>query len=349
MKVSDISVRLAVGALLGLGGLRLGEAFSLEGQWLIPLAAGGALVGLLVGPQLTIRPFNSLVWRMSQVPTATIIAGVVGLLIALLISALVTLPLSLIPGAYGRIIPLVLAFILSYGIITLLVRRSTEFFRLFGLSLEGKEGDQSLPPILVDTSVLIDGRIFDVARSGFLYGKLVVPSFVLQELQHIADSTDPLRRRRGRRGLEMLSRLQKEAFLPVELVDLDLDEGEAVDDRLLKLAKEWQGAVLTTDFNLRRVAEVQGVKALSLNDLATALKPIVMPGEEMPLRIIQEGKETGQGVGFMEDGTMVVVEGGRRFLNSQIEVVITRVLQTAMGRMIFAQPKEGSGNSRGRE
>jgi uncharacterized protein YacL len=274
--------------------------------------------------------------------------GVVGLLIALFVSALLTLPLSLLPGTSGRIAPVIAAIILSYALMTSLVKRSNEIFRLFGLNTESYDSDH-IQSMLVDTSVVIDGRIGDVSQTGFMSGRLVIPNFVLQELQHIADSADPLRRRRGRRGLDLLARLQKESPIPVELVEIPLEDGETVDAKLVKVARGWGCPILTTDFNLRQVAEVQGVKVLNLNDLAVALKPVVLPGEEMGLRIVQEGTEPGQGVGFLDDGTMVVVQGGRPYISTQVDVTITRVHQTAMGRMIFAQPSESSGNSRGRE
>lgn len=348
----DLAFRLFALVVLGLVGKEVAEAVGVKGTWVLLPAATGAALGFLGGYRYLTGMLNHLLDRIYQVPTPTLIAGVVGLLIALLISALVTLPLSLLPGIYGRLVPMLLAFVLSYLIITFMVKRSADFFRLFGISLGNSErGSRSnaltpQPVVLIDTSALIDGRIADVSLTGFLTGKLIIPDFVLRELQHIADSTDPLRRRRGRRGLEMLTRLQREGTLPLEIVEVGAEEGMEVDDRLVKLAREWVCPIITTDFNLRRVAELHGIKVLNLNDLANAVKPIVMPGEEMELRIIQEGREQGQGVGFMDDGTMVVVDGGKRHLNNRIDVVVTRVLQTAMGRMIFAQPKEVSENGR---
>lgn len=193
--------------------------------------------------------------------------------------------------------------------------------------------------ILVDTSAIIDGRIADLGQTGFLSGVLTVPRFILNELQHVADSSDSLRRARGRRGLEILNRLRKEEGVPVQIVDADVRNGLEVDAKLVELAKSWDAPILTTDFNLNRVAEIQGVRVLNVNELANALKPVVLPGEELTMNVIQEGKEAGQGVGFLDDGTMVVVEGGRRYINSFLDVVVTRVLQTAAGRIIFAQPK----------
>jgi uncharacterized protein YacL len=195
--------------------------------------------------------------------------------------------------------------------------------------------------LLVDTSAIIDGRIADISKAGFIDGTLLVPRFVLLELQHIADSADPLRRARGRRGLDMLNRLQKEAVVPLEISEVDADDVVGVDSKLVKIARTYHCPVITNDFNLNRVAELQGVKVLNINELANAVKPVVLPGEEMHVHVIQEGKELGQGVAYLDDGTMVVVENGRRYMNSDVDVVVTRVLQTVAGRMIFAQMKNG--------
>jgi uncharacterized protein YacL len=200
----------------------------------------------------------------------------------------------------------------------------------------GASGD---PHIVVDTSAIIDGRIAEIVESGFIYGTLIVPRFVLEELQHIADSSDTLRRNRGRRGLEILSRMQRDARTPVEIVDDEAPGVAEVDAKLVELAKARSRAILTNDFNLNRVAELQGIRVLNINSLANAVKPAVLPGEELRVRVIQEGKEAGQGVGFLDDGTMIVVEGGSRFIDRDLDVAVTRVLQTVAGRMIFAQPR----------
>ena len=197
--------------------------------------------------------------------------------------------------------------------------------------------------ILLDTSAIIDGRIADICQTGFITGVLVAPRFVLEELQHIADSSDSMRRQRGRRGLDVLQRLQKDDSVTVEISDADADTPE-VDAKLVKLARQWRCSIITNDFNLNRVAELQGVKVLNINELAHAVKPILLPGEEMTIKIMQDGKEQGQGVGYLDDGTMIVVEGGRAYMQSTIEVVVTRVLQTVAGRMIFAHPKQSATN-----
>jgi uncharacterized protein YacL len=195
------------------------------------------------------------------------------------------------------------------------------------------------PRIVVDTSAIIDGRIAEIVESGFIYGTLVVPRFVLDELQHIADSSDTLRRNRGRRGLEILNRMQKEPGTPVEIVEDAVPSESEVDAKLVALARARSGVILTNDFNLNRVAELQGVRVMNINSLANAVKPAVLPGEELRVRVIQEGKEAGQGVGFLDDGTMIVVEGGARHIDKDLDVAVTRVLQTVAGRMIFAQPR----------
>jgi uncharacterized protein YacL len=198
---------------------------------------------------------------------------------------------------------------------------------------EARSGE---PRIVVDTSAIIDGRIAEIVESGFIYGTLVVPRFVLDELQHIADSSDTLRRNRGRRGL---NRMQKEPGTPVEIVEDAVPSESEVDAKLVALARARSGVILTNDFNLNRVAELQGVRVMNINSLANAVKPAVLPGEELRVRVIQEGKEAGQGVGFLDDGTMIVVEGGARHIDKDLDVAVTRVLQTVAGRMIFAQPR----------
>jgi uncharacterized protein YacL len=197
--------------------------------------------------------------------------------------------------------------------------------------------------VVIDTSAVIDGRIVDVARTGFILGTLVVPRFVLDELQRIADSPDAMRRNRGRRGLEMLSALQKDAVTPVDVNEETYPEIDEVDAKLMAYARDHDAAILTNDYNLNRVADLQGIRVLNLNELANAVKAVVHPGEEMSVRIIQEGKEAGQGVGYLDDGTMIVVEGGVQHMNEELPITVTRVLQTVAGRMIFAQPRSEAG------
>ena len=194
--------------------------------------------------------------------------------------------------------------------------------------------------VLLDTSVIIDGRVSDISKTGFITGPIMVPRFVLNELQHIADSSDSLRRSRGRRGLEILKELQKESVVPVKVTNVDVDSVREVDDKLVVLAKQLHCPVITNDYNLNHVAELQGVTVLNINELANAVKVVCLPGETMEVNIIQDGKEEGQGVGYLEDGTMVVVDEGRRRMNKKIRVVVTKVLQTSAGRMLFARLDE---------
>jgi uncharacterized protein YacL len=193
---------------------------------------------------------------------------------------------------------------------------------------------------IIDTSVIIDGRIVDVCEAGFIEGTFIIPQFILQELQHIADSTDSLRRARGRRGLDILHKIQKINNVVVKIIDEDFPKIKEVDAKLVALARVKGGKIITNDFNLNKVAELQGVTVLNLNELANALKPVVLPGEQMSIFIVKEGKEPSQGVGYLDDGTMVVVDNARKKINQQMDVIVTSVLQTTAGRMIFAKLKE---------
>jgi uncharacterized protein YacL len=197
--------------------------------------------------------------------------------------------------------------------------------------------DQAEEVTLLDTSVIVDGRIVDICKTKFIEGKLVIPRFVLRELQQIADSTDPIKRQRGRRGLETLQAMQREAGLDITLHEEDFPEAGDVDAKLVKLAKLLEAKIMTVDFNLNRVASIQGIKVLNINELANALKPVVFPGERMQLKLIKEGKEYNQAIGYLDDGTMVVVEDARRLIGQDVKVVVTSVLQTQAGRMIFTK------------
>lgn len=193
---------------------------------------------------------------------------------------------------------------------------------------------------ILDTSAIIDGRIADLCKTGFLEGVLIIPHFVLNELQKIADSSDPLRRNRGRRGLDILNKIQKENQVAVRIFDMDYEDLTEVDTKLLRLARELEAKVVTNDFNLNKVAELYGVEVLNINELSNAIKPVVLPGEEMVVHVLRDGKEYGQGIGYLEDGTMIVVEGGKNYIGLNIEILVTSVLQTSAGRMIFAKPKD---------
>ncbi len=293
----------------------------------------------------------------------------------MIISFLLDIPLANLPGYWGHILPFVGTIVCGGLGVALGVQRKNDIAHLFQSGFltrrsrdrdreheeereekreRGKDrGKDRTPqmvqpvatnPILLDTSAIIDGRIADISETGFVSGTLVVPRFVLNELQRIADSADTMRRQRGRRGLEMLNRLQKETKVPIEVTDANPEDAAEVDGKLVILARTLHCPIITNDFNLNRVAELQGVKVLNINELANAVKSVLLPGEEIPIKIMQEGKELGQGVGYLDDGTMIVVEGGRQYMNKEIEVTVTRVLQTIAGRMIFAHPKPANNN-----
>jgi uncharacterized protein YacL len=276
--------------------------------------------------------------------TAEFVAAVVGLLLGLLIALLLGLPLSVLPEPFGRYLPLGVSICLGLGMVGLTVAKREDLVaaaQAAGLMRrdESTTGatQSGQTQVVVDTSAIIDGRIADIVDSGFLYHRLVIPHFVLEELQRIADSSDTQRRGRGRRGLEILARLQKDGPTQVEIVTDDPQEAGDVDGKLVATARARGAAILTNDFNLNRVADLQSIRVLNINSLANALKPALLPGEALGIKILTEGKEVGQGVGYLDDGTMVVVEGGARFVDQELDVVVTRVLQTVMGRMVFAQ------------
>jgi len=264
--------------------------------------------------------------------------------ISLIVSALLAFPLSLLPQPFGQVLPIVLAVIMCYLGVSIFSSRQNDIFQVWSsLSNRGGEGvapdGKSARVVLMDTSVIIDGRVTDIARTGFLSGELLIPRFVLNELQYIADSGDNLRRQRGRRGLEVLSQLQKDPAISVRISDIDVEGTNAVDDKLIILARQMRAPVLTNDYNLNRVAEIQGVTILNINELANAVKAVYLPGETLNVRVIQEGREHGQGIGYLDDGTMVVVQDGNDYIGEEIETVVTKVLQTAAGRMIFSKPE----------
>jgi uncharacterized protein YacL len=316
-------------------------------RFILVLALAGAALGLLVTPWLTIRPYNWFRRKIRKVPAQQLIAATVGLIIGLIIAALTAFPLSLLPRPFSNILPFVALVLFGYVGAWVMMLRERDIFSLLGgrFARESTRGSSSASGngtsdkiILLDTSVIIDGRIADISRTGFIEGILTIPRFVLNELQHIADSPDSLRRNRGRRGLDMLNKLQKESVVPIRISDMDVEDVREVDDKLIRLGKNLRCAVLTNDFNLNKVAELQGVRVLNINELANALRAVVLPGENMHVRLVQEGKELGQGVAYLDDGTMVVVENGKRYIGSAIDVTVTRMLQTNQGRMIFATP-----------
>jgi uncharacterized protein YacL len=316
------------------------------------LASIGAALGLLLAPFLTLYPIQWVRRQIDALPALDLVAAGLGLMVGLLIAALLALPLSLLPAPFSQFLPIMAAAIFGYLGIAVLVAHKRDIVDLFRRGPTAVPEPASTRALLLDTSAIIDGRIADISQTGFLSGELLVPRFVLEELQYIADSADVLRRNRGRRGLEMLNRLQKEATIPVRVLESEAADGQAVDAGLIRLAREHHYAIITNDYNLNRVAELQGVPVLNVNELANAVRPVVLPGEELVVRLVQEGKEAGQGVAFLDDGTMVVVDQGRKALGMERRVVVTRVLQTVAGRMIFASLREeaaAGGRARGSE
>jgi uncharacterized protein YacL len=308
----------------------------------------GLLAGLILTPYFTTRPVRAIRNYLGQIPAGQLAAIVIGLIAGLLIAALLAFPLSFLPDPLNRVLPSIGMIVFAYFGIAVMSMRHRDLYTLFNTVLPSLNRESVSPEaqtaervMLLDTSVIIDGRIADISQTGFLQSTLLVPRVVLNELQHIADSSDMLRRNRGRRGLEVLNRLQKDSRAPLRITDMDVPEVRDVDDKLVLLAKRLHCPIVTNDYNLNRVAELQGVTVLNINELANAVKAVLLPGENLTVQIIQEGKEQGQGVGYLDDGTMVVVEDGRRYIDRRIEVMVTKVLQTAAGRMIFARPEDG--------
>jgi len=312
------------------------------GFWLGPIAIKA---GTFVGSWLE-------VW-LQRTSLQDILSGAMGMIVGLIIGNLLGSALAPIPGI-GNYLPTICSIAFTYLGVVVALRKKEDIAALMPSfprpRLKRERGEkQSYPsqikmipkPKILDTSVIIDGRIADICKTGFLEGTLVIPSFVLEELRHIADSSDTLKRNRGRRGLEVLNIIQKEIDTPVEIYDKDFPINQDVDSKLVRLAKLLDGKVITNDFNLNRVAELLGVPVLNINELANALKPVVLPGEEMHVHVIKDGKESGQGVAYLDDGTMIVVDGGKKHIGETVGVLVTSVLQTAAGRMIFAKPKSG--------
>ncbi|HQD51081.1 MAG TPA: TRAM domain-containing protein, partial [Defluviitaleaceae bacterium] len=259
-----------------------------------------------------------------------IMVNILGICVGLVISNLLGIAI-LQYGIVGTLIVLALNIIFGY-LGYQVVQRKKDEVKIFGTN----EYHIAKPKIL-DTSVIIDGRILDILKTGLVEGKIVIPTFVLEELRHIADSSDALKRNRGRRGLDILNEIQKQLKVPVEIVEIDYKDIAEVDSKLLKVAQEMDAIIVTNDYNLNKVADFQGVFVFNINELANAVKPVVLPGEDMEVTVIKDGKEDGQGIGYLNDGTMIVVEGGKDYIGETIKVCVTSVLRTAAGRMIFTR------------
>jgi len=320
---------------------------------LLFLSMSIAIVGLilfLLSPwiyKVISRAMDYIERNFQKIPASEVIWGTAGAIIGLIISSLVVMPLNRLSVVLGTIVPLVINVFMATLCANIAIRKRedlTAFFSNFKKSANTKDkknkGNSKGDFKVLDTSVIIDGRIFDICQTGFVEGTLVIPNFVLEELRHIADSSDSLKRNRGRRGLDILNRIQKELNIDVQIYEKDFPDIAEVDSKLLKLAQVLNGKVITNDYNLNKVAEFQGVPVLNINELANAIKPVVLPGEEMRIQIVKDGKESGQGVAYLDDGTMIVVEGGRKHIGEIIDVIVTSVLQTAAGRMIFAKERD---------
>jgi uncharacterized protein YacL len=313
--------------------------------FLMAMVAASLLFGYLAIPYITVYPTRWAVGRLAQAGAAEYALGVLAVVIGLLMGLLVGVPLSALGGTAGALLPPLAAILLALGMLWATLYKKDVLVPVLGGYLPGGRRSSGPQEVVIDTSAVIDGRIVDIGRTGFILGTLVVPRFVLDELQRIADSPDAIRRNRGRRGLEMLAALQRDSISPVVVSEAAYPEIGEVDAKLVAYARDTGAAILTNDFNLNRVAELQGIRVLNINELANAVKAVVHPGEEMTVKIIQEGKEPGQGVGYLEDGTMIVVEGGSRYMEKDLAITVTRVLQTVAGRMIFAQPRESASAS----
>lgn len=296
---------------------------------------------------IIIRIMDYIEKSAQKLPATEMLFGTAGAIVGLLIAALFVNLLASIP-VIGVVLAVFVAVVMAVLGGRIAIKKRDELINLFSSisikrSTSNKDkkgkGDSKGNAKVLDTSVIIDGRIFDICQTGFVEGTLVIPNFVLGELRHIADSSDGLKRNRGRRGLDILNKIQKELSIDVQIYEKDFPEIAEVDIKLLKLAQVLNGKVITNDYNLNKVAEFQGVPVLNINELANSVKPVVLPGEEMRIQIVKDGKESGQGVAYLDDGTMIVVEGGRKYIGETKDVLVTSVLQTAAGRMIFAKQK----------
>ncbi|MGN0949681.1 MAG: PIN/TRAM domain-containing protein [Mitsuokella sp.] len=331
----------------------------------------GGIIGYLVSPYLIgrLKRFSSWVEvQLNKMPIHDVIAGAIGLAVGLIIANLLGYSFAKIP-VVGDYIPVIFSIVFGYLGITITIRKRQELTGLFDFvprfmkeftkmremraqqaqantaekaaAVPVKPQDASAAPKyykLLDTSVIIDGRIADICDTGFIEGTLLLPVFVLEELQHIADSADALKRTRGRRGLDILQRIRQSKKVKVEVTNVDFDDIAEVDSKLVRLGQQVGGKIITNDYNLNKVAQLRGVEVLNINELSNAVKPVVIPGETMRVTIVKSGKELGQGVAYLDDGTMIVVENGYHHMNESITVEVTSALQTAAGRMIFAKP-----------
>lgn len=293
---------------------------------------------------------SSQIKRLRNYSTWDLVLGIIGLIVGLVIALLLSILISnlVIPNLFKNILSIAVYLVLAYMGTALALTKRGEIQGMFRSIGEGKDRERDSKKAkqtqdsgikILDTSAIIDGRILDIFKSGFVDGAIIVPEFVLTELRHVADSADDLKRQRGRRGLDILNRLQSELPIEVSVVDKDYSHIDEVDAKLVKLAFDMGAKIVTNDFNLNKIAQFQGVSVLNVNELANAVKTVLLPGEELEILILKEGKESNQGVGYLDDGTMIVVQGGKRFIGENKAIMVTSVLQTAAGKMVFAKPK----------
>lgn len=333
-----------IGLLIGvIVGWQLGARLASERSgtdWGLPALGMAALLGglcFIIAPYVTVGFSHWLRRKLSAIPAIDIVAAGIGLVVGGVLSSLLALPTSLLPNPWGEVLPFVVAVAACTLSVFAVVLRKDELTDL----LLRRDGITNVEDkLLLDTSVIIDGRIVDVMRTGLVTMPLVVPRFVLRELQSIADAGELQRKARGRRGLDVLDQLQRDERVEIDILEVDVDEEAEVDNKLIRLAELSRYHILTGDQNLERVARLRGVGAINLNTVAQALRPPVIAGEELAIDIVQAGREAGQGIGFLDDGTLIVVEDGRERIGRSVRVVVTRTLQTATGRMAFATLKE---------
>jgi len=351
--VADILYRIAGAAILAAAGWGIGDYIADvwdPGLYLF-LVLGCALVGIAIGlvstPFVVNRISGSVADQTRSLPTSRLLSSIVGLVLGLIVAILISIPIFRLPGWLGLVLPVAISLVMAYLGATLMLSPSRDIFQDLVRDAPDRSSSDDLPPragngsvgaMLLDTSAIIDGRIAAISKTGFLQGRLIVPRFILDELRHVADSRDSMKRARGRRGLEMLREIQEEGKVHTQILEMDYPQAREVDAKLVGLARQMDASILTTDFNLNRVAQIDGIAVLNVNELANSLRPVVLPGERMRLRILHEGREPGQGVGFLEDGTMVVVDSGVSYIDRDLDVTVARVLQTASGVMIFANP-----------
>lgn len=350
----DFIVRMVGMVVFGILGVRFGAEnaaalnLTIDRSSEVLFGLIGILTGIILTPWLTTRPIRSIRRSITEWPIERLLISLAGMFIGLFMALLVSYPLSLLETPFGNLLPGVISITAAYLGLTTFGTRSQEIVEVVSARM-GRGGGRvggSARKLLLDTSVLIDGRIAEIVETGFLDGTLVVPQFVLSELHRVADSSDQLRRRRGKRGLNILNKLQRNEMIPVRIVEDDIESIAAVDDKLVALSIQMTASLVTNDHNLNQVAEAQGVPVLNINELANAVRSIYIPGESFPIRIFQEGRDPDQGVGYLEDGTMVIVENGKNYMDRTIKVEVTKLISRTTGRMIFAVPEDEKARAR---